>query len=838
MSYILRCTHLLAAVTVAISTLMAGVGLSLAVYPQPPEFFTRDAWAIRTFPVTNQLLAFPHLEVVYQDVADGITRGRSWRGTRYQLGEQTYTHGLAFNSTKHLLVVLGKPARHFSAEVGLENNDDTRRGEGMGQGSVTFHVLVRSNEVFATPVLRLKDGPKPLEVDLAGATQFEIRVKDGGDGRGWDQALWANAVVTLEDGSQVRLQDLPLGDAKGSNPYAIAFWYHGTNSADLLARWPSTMREQSLDAGRMLREITWRDPATALQVQLEVTEFRDFPAVEWVARFSNTGPTNTPILENIAAMDGALPVLASGAPVLHWNTGGVASFDDFAPQQKILEPGGRFHLQPGGGRSSSQVLPFFNIEGADAGVIAAIGWSGEWAADFACNAQSRLSLAAGLARTHLTLLPGETIRTPRMCLLFYQGDGARGQNLWRQFVLAHHRPSLAGKPLVAPVTCGNWGGTRAEVHLDNIEKIAQHELPLNYYWIDADWFGRGGWPDNVGNWELKKELYPRGFKPLSDALRTSGRELMLWFEPERVFKGTSWQKSHPEWLLANGGENFLLNLGNPAARKFLTDFISARIEEYGLGCYRQDFNIDPLAWWQAADAPDRQGATEMHYIEGLYAFWDELMERHPNLIIDNCASGGRRLDLETLGRATPFWRTDGPRDPIAHQCHTYGLLSWVPLNATSQDRATDDYEFRSSMSSALCLNWWITGDGPAERISTDFPFGWAKQTLEQYLKVREFYYGDYYPLTSYSQSRDFWMAYQLAGEDGRRGLVVALRRPQSPYLSARFPLKGLDEGASYRITNLDSRQQRTVAAGELLKDGVEIEIGNRPGSALVVYERQ
>src|SRR5262249_34939087 len=156
---------------------------------------------------------------------------------------------------------------------------------------------------------------------------------------------------------------------------------------------------------------------------------------------------------------------------------------------------------------------------------------------------------------------------------------------------------------------------------------------------------------------------------------------MLWFEPERVYKGTPWHKSHPEWLLGNGGDNFLLNLGNPAARKFLTDFISVRIDEFGLGCYRQDFNIDPLAFWQAADALDRQGATEIHYIEGLYAFWDELLKRHPNLMIDNCASGGRRLDLETLGRATPFWRTDGPRDPIAHQCHTLGLLSWVPLNA-------------------------------------------------------------------------------------------------------------------------------------------------------------
>ena len=336
----------------------------------------------------------------------------------------------------------------------------------------------------------------------------------------------------------------------------------------------------------------------------------------------------------------------------------------------------------------------------------------------------------------------------------------------------------------APITIGNWGGTSADIHLDNIANIIKHKLPIEYYWIDAEWFGNGGWPTSVGDWIVKKDLYPHGFKPLSDALRKTGRELMLWFEPERVFKGTHWYQEHQDWLLGAGGDNALLNLGNPAARKFLTKFISDRVDEFGLGCYRQDFNMDPLGLWRAADAPDRQGITEMRHVEGLYAFWDALLKKHPHLLIDNCASGGRRIDLETIGRATPFWRSDGPRDPIAHQCHTYGLLQWVPLNATSEDHAGDDYEFRSSMSSALCVNWGVTGDVPAQKLPDTFPFDWCRRTLEQYLTIRDFYYGDYYPLTSYSQARDVWMAYQLDRPGKGDGLVVVLRRPESPYEDA------------------------------------------------------
>ena len=221
-----------------------------------------------------------------------------------------------------------------------------------------------------------------------------------------------------------------------------------------------------------------------------------------------------------------------------------------------------------------------------------------------------------------------------------------------------------------------------------------------------------------------------------------------------------------------------------------------------------------------------------------FTAFDELLKRHPHLIIDNCASGGRRIDLETVGRATPFWRTDGPRDPIAHQCHTYGLLAWVPLSATSQDRAPDDYEFRSSMCSGLCLNWWVSGDAPAERIPQNFPYDWAKRTLDQYLTFRKYYYGDYYPLTGYSQATDLWMAYQLDSPDIGEGLVVALKRPKSPYQSAELNLRGLDGKATYEITNLATGASSIRTGEELTKTGLVVTLSAHPDSALFVYRRK
>jgi alpha-galactosidase len=655
------------------------------------------------------------------------------------------------------------------------------------------------------------------------------------------------------EGSAAALQAIAPGEFAFRDRWAarleshrdrLSFVYGGNPGSALLGGWNRRKRESNLPGGIVLEEVTWEDPATGLEVCVSSKRFQDFPATEWVARFKNTGSKDSPLLENVQILDSAFALPETKPAVLHWARGGVASFDDFAPCSMELQPGSPFGLVAREGRSSAEYLPFFNLEGDGAGVVLAVGWTGRWAVNFESGTGGSVRATVGMSRTRLVLHPGEEIRTPSMLALFYQGDRWRGQNLLRRFILAHHRPFKQGKPLVAPITYGNWGGTHADVHLSNIRDILRERLPMDYYWIDAGWYGKPEpeelptWATNVGDWRVKPCLHPQGFKMLSEVLRNNGRELMLWFEPERVYRNTPWHREHADWLIDIGNDNLLMDLGKPEARAFVTNFIGDRVAEFGLGCYRQDFNMDPGPYWDKNDAPDRQGMSEIRYIEGLYAFWDALLARDPNLIIDNCASGGRRIDLETIGRSTPFWRTDGPRDPIAHQCHTYGLLPWVPFSATSQDVAGDDYEFRSSMCSSLCINWEHSGDGPQSPYPKGFPFDWARKTLEQYLSIRDNYYGDYYPLTEYSQADDVWMVYQLDRPEAGEGLIVALRRPQCLDESARFGLHGLDPEAIYACTDLDTKKTIRLKGEALMREGLSIAIASRPGSALIEYLKE
>ena len=107
------------------------------------------------------------------------------------------------------------------------------------------------------------------------------------------------------------------------------------------------------------------------------------------------------------------------------------------------------------------------------------------------------------------------------------------------------------------------------------------------------------------------------------------------------------------------------DLGNPEARKWWTEHADELIRSEGIDLYRNDFNIDPLGFWRGNDSEDRQDITEIRHVEGFLGYWDEFRRRHPDMLIDTCASGGRRNDLETLRRAVPLLRSDSSSNPSA-----------------------------------------------------------------------------------------------------------------------------------------------------------------------------
>jgi alpha-galactosidase len=640
---------------------------------------------------------------------------------------------------------------------------------------------------------------------------------------------------------------------------AFSFTYDGKPSGELLNTWELKPASRTLDQQRTEHTLTFTDPKTGLVVRCIGVAYRDFPAVEWTVFFKNTGTADTPIIADIRAIDAGVPLARDKQAVVRYATGSECRTDDFAPQVAPLGSnanapqgpwvgeGNSVRLQSKEGRSSCGTLPFFNVDAGAQGVICAIGWTGDWAANV-YRTDSEVRMRAGMPRTHLKLLPGEEIRSPRIAMLFWAGDSVRGQNLWRRFVLAHHAPQKGGKPARVPVCFGTWGGNFAQKHIEHGQWWKDHNLAIDFLWIDAGWYGKdepklganvfnSKWGELVGDWFPNPGYFPQGLGPVGKALKDMGMGFLLWFEPERVFQGTTWSRQHPEYLLGPVGPNYLYNLGNPAARQALTDQLVKVINEGNISCYRQDFNFDPRPYWDKADAPDRVGMTEIGHITGLYRMWDDLLARCPGLLIDNCASGGRRIDIETMSRSIPLWRSDLPCYPgysgATIQNETHGLGLWAPLNTGVCDRE-DTYMFRSAMGPGLCF-----GMPDFEKdTNKHFAIDWIRKRFGELDQVRDLFLGDFYPLMAYTASEDAWAAWQFDRPDLNSGAVLAFRRTRSPFGSATLTLKGLEPTAIYTLRNLDAAGSTEMTGRELAEKGLAVTIKDQPGSAVIIYKKK
>ena len=637
----------------------------------------------------------------------------------------------------------------------------------------------------------------------------------------------------------------------------ISFRYGERAAADLLPQWPLSDRAtRRLDDRRTEHVIAVTDPATGLVVRGEAIAYADFPAVEWVFTLENTAATDTPILADIQPLDALFPVDADQRCRVHHSRGSQNRLEDFEPFETplMLKVITELRLATTGGRSSDGALPFVNLQMGQAGVVLAIGWTGDWAATFR-RSPAGIRVAAGMQRTHLTMHPGEKIRTPRILLLFWEGDRWRGHNLLRRFILAHHTPQRDGQPALMPLTDGAWGEFPVDIHLAQVRWIQERRLPAEAYWLDAGWYGdapydpnatvwSGTWARQVGSWYPNRRLYPQGLKPIGAALRAAGLDFTLWFEPERVAQGTEIATGYPEFLTGKWFSKFLndyvylFNLGNPVARRWMTERISGLIEEFGVTIYRQDFNMAPGPVWADADAPDRVGMSEIRHIEGLYAFWDELLARHPGLLIDNCSSGGRRIDLESISRGVTFTRSDlndWPHDDdhvIAMQTLTHGLSLWYPVSFATI-RGMDAYKMRSGLGPGAAMGWSYT----AVINHQDVPMDLLRPRLEELQSVRHYFYGDYYPLLPFSLSREAWDGWQLDRPDLGSGIVQLFRREDSPIEAARFKLHGLDADAQYQVTDADTGPIVLASGRALMEEGLSVRIPTQPAAALIRYDR-
>jgi alpha-galactosidase len=262
----------------------------------------------------------------------------------------------------------------------------------------------------------------------------------------------------------------------------------------------------------------------------------------------------------------------------------------------------------------------------------------------------------------------------------------------------------------------------------------------------------------------------------------------------------------------------------------MTDYLSKCVSDWGIDVYRHDRGLYPYFILRDYDAPDRQGIMEIRYVEGLYAMWDELLKRHPGLIIDNSNWRATGPDLEMVKRSAGSWTCseakDG-RDPVYNQQQLMGLSLYLPIHGSILF-GTDPYTVRSVARFGATLS--------TDTRSSQFSAKEMKRASDEVKSLRELYLGDYYPLIPADLGERHWCGWQFDRPDLGQGFVMCFRRPESPYPACEITLKGLEPAAQYEVTfseTYDVKTKRIMTGKDLVH--FKTEIGKAPGSLLIRY---
>jgi alpha-galactosidase len=444
--------------------------------------------------------------------------------------------------------------------------------------------------------------------------------------------------------------------------------------------------------------------------------------------------------------------------------------------------------------------------------------------------ENRSSLAVGVKVNGLRLAPGESLMLPSVHLGFFTGGATSATNVLRRYLYEHVCARYHGELMIPRVTYGTWFGFEARTDLEGLKTQARRaaEIGIEVFAIDASWFP-GGFPDGVGNWDrIDPDRFPDNMEELAPYVRGLGMEMGSWFECERAIEGTWAVETHPEWFVPvpkpdhSAKQAYHLNLAERGAQDWVIETVGGWIERLGLGWICWDYNIEPQPFWEAFDPTLK---IQFTYMEGLNRVLDTLMAMYPNLLVQGCASGGRRIDIGTMRRAHTYWISDQAMDPLlcrymqarANRFLPGHLLDRrVPVPANAGDEGYDDAAVLSRMLGKLAFDGDIASWSP--RLSARMARWVAEFKAIRHLLVQDFY--QLLPLPTTAEDWDAIMFVDYAGADA----VLFAFADQVRGGEMTLRLQGLRAATGYRLVRRLEGPVLEASGDELMAKGIQLRL--------------
>ena len=433
-------------------------------------------------------------------------------------------------------------------------------------------------------------------------------------------------------------------------------------------------------------------------------------------------------------------------------------------------------------------FPFVAIEDTEAGVFwgAQLAWAGSWQLEV-FRQHDEVAISGGLADREFghwikTVKPGESLVTPTATLSCVAGnlDELCDRLTAMQTRAVETQPAVEQDlPIIFNEWCTTWGDPQHDKVVAIADRLKGSEV--RYLVIDAGWYksDSSDWSSGHGDWVPSKKLFPQGIEATAAAIRERGLIPGLWFEMETV-GSQSTAFSLGDLLLQRDGrpvtvrERRFWDLNNPEAVAYLTEKVIDLLERGGFGYLKVDYN-ETLGL--GAEHSDGLGEGLRQQVLGTYRFFEKIRERLPQLVIENCASGGHRLEPSMLARTAMSSFSDAHElveiPIIAANLHRLLLPRqsqiWAVLHA-GNSHARLSYSLAATFLGRMCLS------GEIAELSAE---QWALTKEAQRLYRRAA------PVIKAGVSRVFgeigpswrhprgWQAVLRTASDGKSALVVA-----------------------------------------------------------------
>lgn len=261
----------------------------------------------------------------------------------------------------------------------------------------------------------------------------------------------------------------------------------------------------------------------------------------------------------------------------------------------------------------------------------------------------------------IILAPGSMLETPAI----YASKTDQGLNgashSFHEWLRKNAAPALSGEQ-PRPVHYNSWEALYFNLNIPDLLKLIKKaaEVGAERFVIDDGWFkGRHGDHAGLGDWMIDRDKFPNGFDEIVKAIQEAGMSFGLWVEPEMVNPDSDLYRAHPDWVLGmmphpliTGRKQLILDIARVEVSEYLFQQIDAILSAYPITYLKWDMNR-PL-YLPARDS--RPVAQEQ--VGALYDLMARLRNKHPNVDIESCSSGGGRMDFAIAKYCHRFWLSD------------------------------------------------------------------------------------------------------------------------------------------------------------------------------------